>query len=49
MSINVEAHGQRLTCLNIELRDAIGAKDLEDTLLGILLKRLNNIACTLPL
>lgn len=48
-SVDIEAHRQLLSHLNIELSNAICAKDFEGALLGELLHRLKQIGCHFPL
>ena len=49
MGINIDAYGELLPYLNVELSDTIGTEDLEATLLGILFESFDDIGCYLPL
>lgn len=48
MSIDIEAHGDHLTDLDVELRNAVATEDFETALLGILLQGLKDIRCYFP-
>ena len=49
MGVDVDGNGEILACLDIELRDAVGAENVECNLLRVLLLSFKNVGVALPL